>query len=164
MTLEDLILEVSNILNALRVQFKINDLVKGVSKQLVISEYGTIVRCISRLAYKLTDDNIDDPYKDYRIVYITTEDPRYEFRTTILWALMRGGYIRQLRTQFKRSFTSLIIDQDFGRQIVTERLRIWNKRPKYSWWIAENEAALRQSASYILSVDPAFYDMMPEEE
>ena len=47
------------------------------------------------------------------------------------------------------------------RKIIKERLKVWDNAPKYRFLIDENEAALREATTYVLSVDPAFFDSMP---
>lgn len=161
MTLEELGVEIETTLRALLVNYK-KTKAKD-SEQYIVSEFGTVVCGINRLDYKLTSDNIDGNFKDYRVIYITTEDLVHERKNDIIWALMRSGYMRYIRSNYKNQFRNLMVMQDFGRQIIQERLRIWGDKPKYAWWVEENNAVLTQSASYILAQDPAFYDMMPEE-
>lgn len=158
MTLEELDVELANILRALLVDYK-----KSSTAEFVVPSFGVVVCGIDRLDYKLTNDNVEGKFKGYRSVYITTEDLVHEKRLDIIWALMRSGYMRYIRTSYTRQFKNLLVTQDFGRQIVNERLRIWGDKPKYAWLAEENKIALTQSAAYILTIDPSFYDSMPEE-
>lgn len=164
MNIETLATEVEVILRALFLTYRLDFTTDKTSFYITVPMFGIVINGLYSLDYKLTNDTIDTRFKDYRVVYVTNEDLLHEWKLSLIWALMRSGYLRYIRSKYKTQFKSLIIGQDFARQIVSERLRIWADKPKYLWLINENKEALAMSATYILSVDPAFYDMMPEEE
>jgi hypothetical protein len=164
MDIEALATEIEVILRALLLTYRLDFTSDKNSFYITIPMFGTVINGVYSLNYKLTNDIIDTKFKNYRVVYVTTEDLLHEWKVSLVWALMRSGYLRYIRSKYSTQFKSLIIGQDFARQIVTERLRLWADKPKYTWLINENKEALAMSATYILSVDPAFYDMMPEEE
>lgn len=161
-TMKELEDEITIMMYALRVDYKIVRLIKGISVQFVVEQFGTIVCGISRADYKIVDDQIKQSYPGWRIVYITTHDNLLEKKEETIFALMCGGYMRWIRAEYHRAFTELIVMQEFGKKIIDQRLKIWAEKPKYRHWIEENEYAKRQPATYILSLDPSFYDGMPE--
>lgn len=164
MNIEALATEVDVILKALFLTYKLDFTTDKTSFFITIPMFGVVINGLYSTDYKLTNDNIDTKFKGYRVIHVTNEDLLHEWKISLIWALMRSGYLRYIRSKYGKQFKSLIIEQDFARQIVTERLRVWADKPKYTWLINENKEALTMSATYILSVDPAFYDMMPEEE
>lgn len=162
MTMKELEIEITVMLHALRVDYKIVRLIKGISVQFLIEQFGVIVCGISRSDYKIVDDQIKQSYPNWCVVYITTHDNLLEKKEEAIWALMRSGYIRWIRLKYSRAFTELVVLQGFDRKIINQRLKIWGEKSKYKYWIEENEYAKRQSATYILSIDPSFYDYLPE--
>jgi hypothetical protein len=82
----------------------------------------------------------------------------------IIWDLMRAGYMTWIRKNYPRQFKQLIVESNFGTKIIKKRLKIWDNEPRFRFLIEENEAALNQSAVYLLSIDPGFYDFMPTKE
>ncbi|HLD89558.1 MAG TPA: hypothetical protein VI911_00820 [Patescibacteria group bacterium] len=164
MNIDALATEVEIILKALFLTYRLDFTTNKSSFYIAIPMFGVVINGIYSVNYKLTDDSIDTRFNGYRIVYVTTEDLLHEWKISLIWALMRSGYLRYIRSRYSNQFKTLIIEQDFARRIIKERLRIWADKPKYVWLANENKEALGMSAAYILSVDPAFYDMMPEEE
>lgn len=161
MELLDLELQIEVALKAMFVTY--NKVKSNVSVQFTVGDFGVVVCGIDRSDYALVDESVGGIYSGWRTVYITTQDNMAEKRLDIIWSLMAGGYMSYIRTKYKRQFTNLIVMQDFGKQIIDERLKRWDDKPKYKWLIAENKAIRRESGSYIISVEPGFYDMMPEE-
>jgi hypothetical protein len=71
--------------------------------------------------------------------------------------------MRYIRNTYPKQFNTLIRDYGYGRKIVKARLKIWGDLPRFQFLAEENRMALEeQSESYIMSVDPSFYDYMPE--
>lgn len=132
------------------------------SIQFVIEEYGLVVSGFDRLDYSYVNGRIDKAFPGFRKVFVDIEDDQLEKKDEIIWALMCGGYMRWLRFTFQRQFNNLIVMENFGNKIVAERLKRWNNSPMYKSYIADNEEAKVSSASYILSIDPGFFDYMPE--
>ena len=163
MLLNELEIDLQIMLDALRLEFKKIYLVKEVSVQFIIEDFGVILCGIDRTEYSTINEAIIKRFgKGWRVVYITTQDLLYERKDTFIWELMRSGYMRYIRTKFPREFKELITIQNFGKKIIEQRLKIWADDPKYRFLVEENKIALTVVTSYILSVDPSFYDTMPE--
>lgn len=161
-TMKELEDEITIMMHALRVDYKVIRLIKSISVQFLVEQFGTIVCGISRPDYKIVDDQMKQSYPGYRVVYITTFDSMLEKKEETIFALMCGGYMRWIRSEYSRAFNELIVMQEFGKKIINQRLKVWGEEPKYRYWVEENEYAKRQSATYILSLDPSFYDYVPE--
>jgi len=128
MTIEDLENEIEIMLHAFRVNAKVVRLIKTISVQFVVEQFGTIVCGVNRPDYKLVADQIEQDYPDYRVVYIVSEDNMLEKKDEVLWALMRGGYMKWIRVTYPRTFNESIIRGNFGNKIITQRLKIWNNK------------------------------------
>lgn len=159
--LEDALIQM---MHALRVNYKVDRVIRGISVQFVIEQFGTIVCGINRQDYKLVDDQIKQSYPDWRVVYITTFDNMLEKKEEVIWKLMEGGYMRWIRLTYPRPFTELVVMQEFGKRIIDRRLEVYSNKPKYRSLIEDNEDAKNHPATTILSWEPGFYDYMPEKE
>jgi len=161
-TVNELNIEVEIILNTLKIRFKKLNLFRDLSTIFVSEEFGTAVCCLNKEDYNYVISVIVEKYNEYRVIYAYTFENINDIRERIIWSFMRGGYIRYVRGNFPRQFTNLLIENDFARKIINERLIFWNKRPKYKFFIEENELALSLPVSVVLSRDSSFYDYMPE--
>ena len=162
MSLSELESDLSIMLSSFRVTFNRTQVMKDVSFQLVVDEFGVIICGIERADYTLIKDSVDRSFGDgWRVVYVAMQDPLYEKKEEILWELMRSGYIRYIRNKYPRQFRELIVMQNFGKKIIEKRLEVWGGDPKYKYLVDENKAALNEAATYIMSMDPSFYDYMP---
>lgn len=164
MDLESIEIEVRNMLKALRLNFNVVRLTKGSSIQFVIEDFGTVVCCISRMDYSTVKEVVEDTFAGYRVLYITTDEDISTKRFDVVWELMTAGYMRWIRFEHQRIFNNLIKFENFGNKIIDERLRRFAGRPKYKYLIEQNEWARRNADTYVMSLDPGFYDMMPEEK
>ena len=153
---------IGELITALRLKYKKVSVVRGVSFQLLIEEFGVMVCGISRSDYAEVSSIINTHFAGWRVVYITTKEAVYEKKEDILWALMRSGYLTYIRNAYPRQFNNLIVSEGFGNKIIRQRLKIWGEEPKHKWLVDEDKAALRESDTYILSVSPGYYDYMPE--
>ena len=163
MKLDDLEVESSLMLKAFKVDYKIDRLIGAISFQLVVRQFGTVVTGFDSSEYKLVSDSVNQAYPDYRKVYIGHTDNMVEKKDEVLWALMRGGYISWLRQQYARDFKNLVtMHHEFGKKIINKRLDVWDNKARYQYLIEYNQAALTQPATYMLSIDPSFFDYMPE--
>lgn len=149
-------------LHALRLDYKVDRVIKGISVQFVIKQFGTIVCGLHRQDYKLVDDQVKQSYPDWRVIYITTFDNMLEKKEEVIWKLMEGGYMRWVRTTYPRPFNELVVMQEFGKKIIKRRLEIYKNKPRYNFLVEDNEDAINYPATTILSWDPGFYDYMPE--
>ncbi|RLD07560.1 MAG: hypothetical protein DRI65_04465 [Chloroflexota bacterium] len=100
-------------------------------------------------------------FRDYRYIFIATSETMYDRKDDVIWDLMRSGYMRYIRNKYERQFNNLI-QNNFGRKIITERLKVWGDRPQFKYLVEENKQCLNISAPYLVTVDPAFFDYMPE--
>jgi hypothetical protein len=164
MDLKELEDYISIMLSQLRVTFKKLNLIRGISTQFVIEDFGLIICGINRIDYAQVNDTIIKNYPDWRIVYVTTNDNIVEKKDEILWNLMRCGYMKWLRYTFPRQIKSIINGtENLGQKIIRERLRIWADKPKYKFLINDNKIALENGMLRELTNDPSFFDYMPEE-
>lgn len=160
--MKELDIQINASLTALQLKSSKLSLVKDVSIQFVIEEFGTIICGINRIDYSAVKKVVDEHYEDYRIIYITTNDTLLEKKYEIIWELMTGGYMRWIRLEHPRLFRNLITLENFGNRIITERMNRFAGKAKYNYLIAQNEWAKKVAETYVLSVDAGFYDMMPE--
>jgi hypothetical protein len=162
MDLEALEIDVRNMLKALRLDYDVVHLTSSSSIQFVIKDFGTVVCCISRMDYTTVREVVENTYMDYRVLYITTDEDISTKRFEVVWELMTAGYMRWVRFEHQRIFNNLITFENFGNRIIEERLRRFAGRPRYKYLIEQNEWAKRNADTYVMSIDPGFYDMMPE--
>jgi len=163
MTLEELETHIEIMLRAFKVSYKIERIIKNITFQFIVNDFGLIVSGIIGADQKLIASSVNQLFPNYRNIYISELDNLLEEKDRVLWALMQGGYISWLRSTYNRDFKNIITMQEFGKKIINQRLKIWAGKEKYKYLIEYNESALRQSATYMLSIDPSFYDYMPEE-
>ena len=165
MDLTELEQEATIVLSQLRVKHRKINLVRGISTQLVVDDFGLIVCCINRVDYAQVSNTVLEQYKDWRVVYLTTNDNILEKKFEILWNLMRCGYMKWLRYTYPRQIKSILNGTDeLGRRIIEERLRIWGTKPKFKWLAEDNRVAFHNGILRELTNDPSFFDYMPEEE
>jgi hypothetical protein len=165
MNLTELEEHVSIMLNQLRVKYRKLSLMKGVSSQLIVDDFGLIICCINRVDYAQVNEAVSDQFKGWRAVFVTTNDNLSIKKNEVLWSLMRGGYMKWLRYTFPRQIKNVLNGpDDLGRKIIEERLRIWGEKPKYKFLVEDNREAFRSGILRELTNDPSFFDYMPEEE
>lgn len=162
MTIDELEVEIAVMLKAFKVRSKVDRLISSISFQFVVPRFGIVVTGFVGSEYKLVSDSVVQAYPDFRKVYIAHTDNMMEKKDEVLWALMQGGYMGWLRTEYGRDFRNLVIMREFGKKIINKRLEMWDNKARYMYLIEYNNAALAQPATYMLSIDPSFYDYMPE--
>ena len=158
---EFLLDEINIMLSALWIPSKRVSLGATFPDIFVLEDLGVIVIGIDPSDYSHMLNKVVAQFRNYRYIFISTSETIYERKDSIIWDLMRSGYIRYIRTKYTRQFNNLI-QQNFGRKIIMERLKIWDDNPKYKYLIEENKQCLNISAPYLVTVDPAFFDYMPE--
>ena len=97
--------------------------------------------------------------------YVAWIHPDYdlkEAREKIVWALVRGGYFHYLRTAYKKTFGSMISSQGWDRLLIEYRMKLFKNEPKYAYQREINEDAIKMSPSYLMSLDPGFFDWLVE--
>jgi len=160
--IESLEIHIRPILQTLRLAFDVYYLTKGTSIQFVVNDFGTIICGLDRNEYSGVNDVVESNFPGYRKVFFSSFDDPLEKKDEIIWALMSGGYMRWLRFTFPRQFTNSIVMENLGNRIIDERLKRWNDKAMFKSFIDDNKDARVNSASYILSIDPGFFDYMPE--
>lgn len=163
MTLDELEVYIEGMLDAFKLKYRKDNIVKGVSIQFLVPEFGILICGIDRLDYKLVNDNIVKKYPGWRVNYITTNDDLIEAKDNVLWDLMRSGYIKWLRLNYERSFVYLITTQGLGNKIINKRLEIFGNAQKYKFFIEDNKLSKKHLFTRVLALDPGFFDYMPEE-
>ena len=159
----DLEIEIRSMLAAFRVNYKQASILNDTSVCFTIDDFGVVLCAVSQGDYSLIKRSIDRKYDNWRAIYITSADFISDKRDEVLWDLMRSGYMTFIRNNYNRQFVNLIINS-LGQKIINKRLEIWGDSPKHKWLVEENKMAKRESATYILSKNSAFFDYMPCEE
>lgn len=165
MDLAELENHASTMLTLFRVKHRKINLMRGISSQLIVDDFGVVVCCINRVDYAQVNDAVYEQFKDWRTVFITTNDNVMDKKYEVLWTLMRSGYMKWLRRTYPRQLRSILNGPDnLGRRIIEERLRIWATKPKYAYLAEDNKVAFRNGIIRELTDDPSFFDYMPEEK
>ena len=162
MSLDELEADIKTMISSFRLTANKATLLREASFQFIIEEFGVIICGINRADYTMVRESINTRFGDgWRVVYVSVQDPLLEKKDDILWELMRGGYIQHIRSKYPRQFRELVVMQNFGKKIIDKRLAVWGDTPKYRYLVDENKAALKEASTYILSINPGFYDYMP---
>ena len=164
MDLQEIESHIVIMLKTLLLNSKKISILKNVSIAFLIEDFGTIVCGINRTDYSQVEMILEEKFKGWRRVYITTQDDVVKKKYDVVWELMRGGYMKWLRTTYQRKLKNILIGvDDLGGKILKERLRIWAGRAKYRYLIEDTESVLKYGMFRELAHDPGFFDHMPEE-
>jgi len=98
--------------------------------------------------------------KGWRVIGISSTSNFEEKKMEVMWELMRSGYMCYLRTEHSNTFKQMINFHNWDRKIIERRLELYGDDPKYNYLRDLNKWALKQSASYLLSIDPGFFDFL----
>lgn len=161
MFLSELEYDIEEMLYALKLSYRKMSIVKDISVQYLIESFGLIVCGIDRKDYSQIDSTVQNIYEGWKLFHITTKDAVACKKNELIWELMRAGYMTWIRQEFSREFKNLMTQQNFNLKIINERLKIWNNEPRFKFFTEMNLAAKHQSADYILSLEPGFFDYMP---
>jgi hypothetical protein len=162
MDIQELAPEITIMVAALHIPFKEVSLGSNLPKLTLIDLFGVVVVGIDRKDYSQVLNKVAASYPHYRCVFLTTTDNLLEKKDELLWDLMRSGYMRYIRYKFPHQFKNLISNTSMGRKIINERLKIWGDKAKFKFLVEENKNALLQSETYLTTIDPSFFDYMPE--
>lgn len=163
MSLLELEARVESMIKAFRLSFSKLVTLKGISTYFVISDFGLVVCCINRADYAQVSDNVSEQYKGWRFIYITPTDNVAKTKDEMLWALMRGGYMKWLRHYYPNQLKQILDGADgIGKKVIEERIRIWGDKPMYKFLVEDNKSVLRNGILREYGVDPGFFDYMPE--
>lgn len=102
--------------------------------------------------------------KGWRAVKININDDFEEKKMETFWELMRAGYIHYLRMEFSNTFKRMITSNNWDKKIIEKRLELYGDDPKYTYLRDLNVWAKKQSSTYLLSMDPGFYDFLLDQE
>lgn len=148
-------------LGALRVPYTITSVIKNITTQYILDDFGVVVSVINPGDYGIIDDKLNTIFKDYRKVFVSERDNLSEKRYEIVWSLMRSGYMKWLRSIYATQFPTIIETDNLGGRIIDERLERWANKPKYRYLIMDNIEAKKSGFRQVLSHDPSFFDYMP---
>lgn len=153
--------DVGIVLGALKVPYSITSIIKNVTTQYVVENFGVVVNVMNGADYTAVSERTQEIYKDYRHVYVATSDNIDEKRYEIIWALMQSGYMKWIREVYGSSFPNLLETDGLGNRIIDERLKRWANKPMYSYLIKDNLSAKQANIRRLLTYDPSFFDYMP---
>lgn len=163
MDLSSLKEETISMLHALSiVDYKEKELTHGTSYQFIVESFGVVICVLEVTDIVLVRSKLSEFYKDWRIFYITTDDDLFFKKDELLYELMRCGYMKWIRLSYPRQFNKVVTLTDLGSKIIRKRLEIWSEKAKYKFLIDDNKDALDNPMSYVLALDPGFFDYMPE--
>lgn len=149
------------ILGALRVPYDTASVIKSITTQFIVGEFGVIVNVLNPGDYSVVSERVAKTFKGYRNVFMTPADNLNEKRYEILWTLMQSGYMKWLRLTYNTQFPTIIETDNLGGRIIEERLSRWDNMPMYGYLIADNLEAQKIGFRQMLSRDPSFFDYMP---
>lgn len=98
--------------------------------------------------------------KGWRVVKISSKDDFEEKKMEVMWELMHAGYMHYLRMEFSNTFKQMINLHNWDKKIIEKRLELYSDDPKYNYLRDLNQQALKLSSSYLLSIDPGFFDFL----
>lgn len=107
--------------------------------------------------------NVASKDDGWRYVFIKPEEDVRKARMDIVWELARGGYFHYLRMNYPNTFKQMLAGrggEDWHRIIISKRLESYGNNPKYSYVKALNQDALKQPSTFVLAMDPGFYDFL----
>ena len=103
------------------------------------------------------DDKI---LKNWNIAYIHPDYDVRKAKEKIVWALVKGGYFHYLRHNYKKTFHNILTFEQWDKKLMEERMRRYKEAPKYNYMREINNDAKLESSTFILSIDPGFFDFM----
>ena len=120
----------------------------------------TVDRFGARIVYLDGQEFDKSMLKGWHVGWIHPDYDMEKSRKVVVWTLMQGGFFHYLRNSFKNTFNRMISIEGWDKIIADERLRRFKDTPKFNYFRELNKDALQESASYVLAVDPGFYDHM----
>lgn len=164
MELQELEAHIKVMLNNFMLSSKKMNILKNIAVAFLVDDFGIIVCGINRADYSQVESVLAEQFKNWRRVYITTQEDIVEKKYDVLWELMRCGYMKWLRTTYPRQLKNTLTGtENLATKILNERLRIWANRSKYKYLIEDTESVLKYGLLRELAHDPGFFDYMPEE-
>jgi hypothetical protein len=161
MSLRRISYDVGVLLGALRVPYMIMNVIKSITVQYLVEDFGVVISVINPGDYKVIKEKVESSFEGWRHVYISTSEEVNNKRYDIIWELMRSGYMKWLRMIYTAQFPNIIEADNLGGRIIDERLRLWDGQNKYKFLIEDNLQAKEIGFRRMLSKDPSFFDYMP---
>jgi len=153
--------DVGVLLGAFRLHYKITNVIKHITTQYIINDFGVIVSVTSTSDESRVATKLEEMYPGYKLLFIMIGDNVDDHRYPVLWELMHSGYLKWLRTNYSSSFRSILESGNLANLIIDERLKRWDNKPMYKFLIDANMFAKKIGTVRTLSEDPAFFDYMP---
>jgi len=161
MSLKRTTYDVGVVLGALKVPYNITSVIKNITTQFIVEDFGIVINTINAADYSLVSEKVNELFKGYRILFMSDKEVISDKRYEILWALMKSGYMKWIRTNYSSQFINILETDNLGNRIIDERLRRWGDKPKYKYFIEDNKIAKEIGFRRVLSKDPSFFDYMP---
>jgi hypothetical protein len=98
----------------------------------------------------------------WHIAWVHPDYSTSKAREKIIWALVKGGYFHYLRHNYKKTFQRTLAFEGWDKSLIEERMRRYKDMPKYNYMREINDDAKHESPTYVLSIDPGFYDFIVE--
>ncbi len=153
--------DVGAMLGAFRVPYSVTSVIKNITTQYVIEDFGVVISVINPGDYGVINERVDTTLKGYRKLFVSSNDDLNDKRYEIIWALMKSGYMKWLRYTYPAQFPNIVDTDNLGGRIIDERIARWGNAPKYKYLVADNISAKNAGFRQLLSRDPSFFDYMP---
>jgi len=98
----------------------------------------------------------------WHIAYVHPDYSIIKAKEAIVFGLIKGGYFHYLRHNYKNTFNKMLAFEGWDKMVEKERKRIYKDHPKYNYIRGLMDDAKREGSSYVLSIDPGFYDFIIE--
>lgn len=133
----------------------------GYTEQKIGESYiFTVERFGVKIVYlngKVFDDKELD---EWHVAYIFPDFDLQESRKKMVWALVRGGYFHYLHQNYKKTFTRILHDQGWNKELIAKREQIYKDKPKYNYLRELINDGKDLPVNYLLSVDPGHFDWL----
>jgi len=126
----------------------------GKSVVYTIPKFGTKIVYLDGQEFSKRD------LEGWYVGYVHPDFDIIEAKQKVVWALVRGGYFHYLHHNYKNTFNKVLSAEGWDKALMVYRDRIYKELPKYSYYRELNDLAMKQPSSYVLSIDPAFFDFM----
>ena len=153
--------DVGVMLGALRVPYNTTSVIKHITSQFIVEQFGLVISVINNGDYSFINDKVTQIFKGYRTVYVTPSDDINEKRYEVLWALMQSGYMRWLRSIYPAQYPNILEADNLANRIIDQRLERWGDMPKNRFHVEYNLQAREMGMRRTLTQDPSFFDYMP---
>lgn len=98
----------------------------------------------------------------WHVVYVYEDFNANESRDKILWGLGKVGYFHYLKMNYRNTFQRVLSSENLANKMIDKRLEIYKDTPKYNYIRELNNLYKNETPTFILSIDPGFYDYIIE--